>query len=261
MLFKVNGRYVDNQDSDNLPEWKKLITARNVTWHTVCSCMYANPSLNNLNFKRRLLAVTFGGVPQLTSQVSHRGTVHRDSVGWFSLLLYTLIVKGLPGHESGLCSSGTLSYHVDGCGSGQAHFSRQRVRPSRGRHHSCDRHTGGDKHGPAHTSQCLPDSSIITSDEAIATNSSEQGGSREPVAAEAYPTDSKERRKIMEKDAKEPGTPFEVMKQKKPVENHFDDFGEDLFSMKFEEDALATLFLLTLKLTLILCPLLRKFPS
>ena len=54
----------------------------------------------------------------------------------------------------------------------------------------------------------------------------------------SYPTDSRERRKIREKAAKEAGTPLEVVKKKKFVENHFDDCGEDLSSlnMPMEDD-------------------------
>ena len=51
----------------------------------------------------------------------------------------------------------------------------------------------------------------------------------------AFPTDSKERRKAREKEAKEAGTPLEVKKIKKFVEEHYDDCGEDLSSLGTED--------------------------
>ncbi len=67
--------------------------------------------------------------------------------------------------------------------------------------------------------------------EETAANSEKHCDPRGSDATQAYPTDSKERRKIREKAAKEAGTPLEVVKQKKHIENHFDDCGEDLSSL------------------------------
>jgi len=58
----------------------------------------------------------------------------------------------------------------------------------------------------------------------------------------AYPTDSKQRRREREKAAKEAGTPLEVKKKKKVIEDHFDDCGEDLRSLNIDEDSLSSQF-------------------
>ena len=55
------------------------------------------------------------------------------------------------------------------------------------------------------------------------------------IHVHAYPTASRERRKAAEKAAKEAGTPLVVTKQKKFIEDHHDDCGEDLSSLKFDE--------------------------
>ena len=52
----------------------------------------------------------------------------------------------------------------------------------------------------------------------------------------AYPTDSMERRKKREKEAKEAGAPLEVKHKIKPVENHWDDCGESLASLRIDDE-------------------------
>ena len=65
---------------------------------------------------------------------------------------------------------------------------------------------------------------------------SAQGGrncssSQSPQEQLALPTDAKEREKEKKKQLKEKGTPHVPKKQFKPVEEHYDDCGEDLSSL------------------------------
>ena len=62
----------------------------------------------------------------------------------------------------------------------------------------------------------------------------EQG--TEPAAVEAFPTDAKEREKDRRKKQKEAGREHKVVKKKKKiVEDHYDDSGDDLTSLKDED--------------------------
>ena len=92
------------------------------------------------------------------------------------------------------------------------------------------------------TSQRLPDSQLSSpSGELAAINT---GSLRPPpgLTAESYPTDAKQRRKEREKAAKEAGTPLEVVKQHKHVENHWDDCGEDVSSLSQSLDYVTSQF-------------------
>ena len=55
-----------------------------------------------------------------------------------------------------------------------------------------------------------------------------------PSKAAAYPTDARERQKQREKQAKESGTPLQVKKKHKHVEEHYDDCGDDISSLHQE---------------------------
>ena len=54
---------------------------------------------------------------------------------------------------------------------------------------------------------------------------------RQVEAAQAYPTDAKEREKARRKKREEKGETITVKKRKKTVENHHDDCGDDLSSL------------------------------
>ncbi len=104
--------------------------------------------------------------------------------------------------------------------------------------------------------QCLPDSSLTSQDAMKATvlvgttRETAPSGAVSPSTATitettivAYPTDSREKRKEKERAAKEAGTPLEVKKKFKHVENHFDDCGEDLSSLQLALDELSSMYI------------------
>ena len=111
---------------------------------------------------------------------------------------------------------------------------------SLGNKHEDHAESPGPRLGTHTATQRLPDSSLIES--SLTANAAVCfAGALDKIAtcltantlsSEAYPTDSKEREKQKKKEAKERGEEIVVNKKHKPVENVFDDCGEDVSKLE-----------------------------
>ena len=212
VITKPRGNYIDQLCEHNIAPWMEFLRRRNVQWTKVCSCSFEDEHrLKSLHFQVNVFTLNLPSFVCNSCEVSKVGHVLPKHVSSYWALYYTRLCQllistnrePLKPHQtrwaSGASSEKKQAAPVEVRDSQETY----RIRKPRNVYIGCV--------GP-------PPGLEEVSEQAI-----------------AFPTDSKERRKAREKEAKEAGTPLEVKKIKKHVEEHYDDCGEDLSSLGTED--------------------------
>ena len=268
-IFKPDGSYFDNKSEELSPEWMRFKEANKVSFRVVCSCMSDDQSLKRLHWKRQVFSFNFPHTcPAKVCTTRVTGKVRKDNVLQYTITLYEILARTLLGSAPTTGNTGTTVPHDVQRVMHAEETERSAARPSPCLLHSDVLHTAQlsiDTHRserevtkrsaarftrddteraaarPSITAtQRLPDSSIIESKDtanptvcfADALDKIATHLIAKTTTVEAYPTDSKEREKQRKKEAKERGEEIVVKKQVKPVENVFDDCGEDVSKLE-----------------------------
>ena len=238
--------------------WTKFEEDHDIDWAVQCSCMYADRSLHDVHLKTGVYAQHYpGSLPYCACSVWQHPIMRRKRLAelFIRFASYVAAAVGKPplpgatissslsGHTANvgaigvhrnpkpLCHKTTRQLLVHGSSRTQAAvaqrlpdspdclISRNQVLDHTS-NHSPDLHMG------KHSSDSFHLASAAT--EGHLSNSSSKN------VRLAFPTDSRERRKAREKEAKEKGETILVKKKQFRVEDHFDDCGEDVSQLERE---------------------------
>ncbi len=265
-MFKNDGDYLDGSRLHNMPEWPRFEVANDVSWLVYCGCMNRDTPTCDWHFERKAFTINTPAIAPVECRVLKPAKVSRGRVAFAWLTFLVTVVESLSGiaprdheeqarhalHVSSRRQRGTVRRPDYTFQAGQESNSQPQDRPGRnepGPEGARKTPSGAETERSPIGPQRLPDSQkccllssnmqdmnrndVYTCSVCLANpHSSDEGahcGLTGPDATtHSYPTDFRERRKIREKAAKEAGTPLEVVKKKKIVEDHYDDCGEDL---------------------------------
>ena len=214
-VIRTDSNIVDGRNAKSVPEFGQFVTACNVDWKLQCSCQFEDAQTKHLHLKRLVFASQFPGkLDDCTCKVTEPAFYKQAS----GPMLWGRFLASL---AKKLCSTSSAAYL--GTNSRLDPATINVVQPESG------------------TPLCLPDSPSQPIAEMDLLNS-------KPEKTQSFPTDSRARRKEREKAAKEAGTPLVVVKKKQFVEDHYDDCGEDLSSLKLEETPEQSAFVAPLNL-------------
>ena len=226
---------IDGMPSNRVPSWVRLRTQYKIVPRTVCSCQMHNPTSPNHHLRKLVWAwnVPYGILPaatctgpigyKLSTEIwcaYYRKLVEKLWCDQKSLLcLYSANRRSSPSltNDLGLSPGLPFTGRMQDLGPGA-----QRLPDS------------------SHASQ--PSCPLLDSPPGLAGTNVIPNKATAGDTTQAYPTDSKVASNLRKKAAKEAGTPLEVKKKLKHVENHWDDCGEDLSSIFTEEDEIQSNF-------------------
>ena len=269
-FFKSDGNFFNNKADDQSKEWMQFREANKINFQTVCSCDCGDESIKDLHWKRQVFSFNFPHTLSHTScTCKTQGKVNKVKVPQYNLTLYECISRilldptskvGSTGKSTGAEARKTVPHGVQRAKRAEATeltgAEARKTKPSSrplssdvlhtaqlsiDTHRSDQDETKRSAAKPSITAtQRLPDSSLIesspTADTVVcfadALDKIATCLAAKTVQAEAYPTDSKEREKQRKKEAKERGEEIVVKKKHKPIENHFDDCGEDVSKLE-----------------------------